>query len=131
MAGHVLSRGFASLLLFVGLTVTAVAQDSKRSQSHDGRWLISNVTQDSAACAGLVRGALFIRDGIVNGYVAHSTEGDFAISGWVAPDGRLVDVQAAGTAIAAKVDGRLGTESANGRWRTRDCHGGWSARKAP
>jgi len=131
MTGHALVRGLASLLVVVGLAGAAAAQEEKRSQSHDGRWLISNVTQDSAACAGLVCGALFINDGIVNGYVAHSTEGDFAISGWVAPDGRLVDVQAAGTAIAATVDGRLGTDSANGRWRTRDRHGRWSARKAP
>jgi len=131
MTGHVLSRALACLLVVAGLVTTAAAQDTQRSRSHDGRWLISNVTQDSAACAGVIRGAMFIRDDIVNGYVTHSTEGDFAITGSVAPDGRLVDVQATGTAISVSVDGRLGTDSANGRWRTRDCHGGWTARRAP
>ena len=95
----------------------------------DGRWLIVDVTQDSAACAGLVRGALFVRDGIVTGYVAHSTDGDFAISGQVEPDGELVDVQATGAAFDVDVRGMLGDKTGNGRWRTRDCAGGWIARR--
>ncbi len=121
-------RRAVAWIILPWLAACTMAGDTA-GEAYDGRWPVTSMTRD-AECAGLVRGEFVVVEGTVSGQVTHSTEGSFTVSGRVNADGRFQDVQAGGTAVDVTVDGHLTGDAGVGTWRTRDCSGTWSARRA-
>lgn len=113
-------------------TAAAAAELRARAlEAFDGRWRpVLQLSGSDERCSRLLSVATFgpftIERGAVSGTIAVPRGGNYAVSGSVGGDGRLVDVRAVGSRSTITFTGQLSGSSGSGDWAGSRCSGSWS-----